>query len=100
MRLALRAGGRGSGGGAVADGVAVDDELDAAVALAAFGRVIGGDGLRLAEAARGDGRSGDAVLRKKITHRIGTALGELLIEFVGANAVGMAFNLEREAGVR
>ena len=39
----------------VADSVAVDDELDAAIALAAIGGVVGGDGLRFAEAARGNG---------------------------------------------
>ena len=48
-------GGSGAGGdwGSFADGVAVDDEFDAAIALAAFGGVVGGYGLRLAEAARG-----------------------------------------------
>ena len=42
------------GHGGVADGVAVDDELDAAVALAAFGRVVGGHGICLAESLRGN----------------------------------------------
>jgi hypothetical protein len=58
--LGLRRGGGGDGG--VADGVAVDDELDAAVTLAAFGGVIGGDGLALAKAAGGDGGGRDALL--------------------------------------
>src|SRR2546429_8150779 len=49
-REVLRLRRRGGGHGGVADGVTVDDELDAAVALAAFGGVIGGDGLVLAEA--------------------------------------------------
>jgi len=39
----------------VADGLAVDDQLDAAIALAAFGGVVGGDRLRFAEAVGGDG---------------------------------------------
>jgi len=48
--------GDGPGGScSVADSVAVDDELDAAVALAAFGGVVGSDRLRLAEAVGGDG---------------------------------------------
>jgi len=92
--------GRGGGGGGVADGVAVDDEFDAAIALAAFGGVVGSDGLRFAEAARGDGRTGDALLGEKIADGIGAALGELLIEIIATDAVGVAFDLEREAGMR
>jgi hypothetical protein len=90
---------RGSYGG-VADGVAVDDELDAAVALAAFGGVVGSDRLRFAEASRGDGRSRNAVFGKKIADGIGAALRELLIKFIGADTVGVAFDLKRQAGVR
>src|SRR6266478_4115406 len=91
-----------SGGshGGVADGVTVDDELDAAVALAAFGGVIGGDGLALAEAAGGDGGGRNALLGEKIADGVGTAFGELLIEIVAADAVGVALDLEREAGMR
>src|SRR6266478_8983441 len=96
--LRLRRRGRGHGG--VADGVTVDDEFDAAVALAAFGGVIGGDGLVLAEAAGGNGRTGDALLGKKIADGIGAAFGELLIEIVAADAVGVTLDLEREAGMR
>src|SRR5258708_7960351 len=92
--------GRGRGDGGVADGVAVDDELDAAVALAAFGRVVGGDRLRLAEAVSGNGRRGDALLGEKVADGIGAALGKLLIEIVAANAVGVALDLERETGMR
>jgi len=46
-------GGSGAGGdwGGFADGVAVDDEFDAAIALAAFGGVVGGYGLGFPEAA-------------------------------------------------
>src|SRR6267378_3017626 len=90
----------GGGHGGVADGVAVDDELDAAVALAAFGGVVGGDGLHFAEAAGGDGRTGDALLRKEIADGIGAAFGELLVEIVAADAVGVALDLERQAGMR
>src|SRR5260370_10988879 len=58
--LGLRRG--GGGYGRVADGVAVDDELDAAVALAAFGGVLCGDGLALAaDAGRGAGRRAAAL---------------------------------------
>src|SRR6266853_37770 len=89
----------GGGHGGVADGVAVDDEFDAAIALAAFGRVVGGDGLRLAEAVSGDGRRGYTLLREKVENGIGAAFRELLIEIVAADAVGVAFDLERETGM-
>ncbi len=56
MRRSLLALGDWPGGSrGVADSVAVDDELDAAVALTAFGGVVGGDRLRFAEAVGGDG---------------------------------------------
>src|SRR5437016_6963780 len=97
-REVLRLRRRGGGHGGVADGVTVDDELDAAVALAAFGGVIGSDGLVLAEAAGGNGRTGDALLGEKIADGIGAAFGELLIEILAADAVGVTFDLEREAG--
>src|SRR5258708_11102124 len=71
IREALLLGRRGGGGrGRVADGVAVDDELDAAVALAAVGGVIRSDGLGLAEAPGGDKRSRDAMLGVGLALRI------------------------------
>ena len=97
LRLGCGCGGSGSG---VADGVAVDDEFDAAVALATLGSVVGSDGLRFAKAAGGDGRGGHALFGKKIADGIGAAFGELLIEIVAADAVGVAFDLERKAGMR
>ena len=101
MGEGLRLGrGGGGGGGSFADGVAVDYELDAAVALAAFGSVVRSDRLCFAEAVGGDGRSGHALLGKKIADGIGAAFGELLIEIVAANTVGVAFDLERETGMR
>src|SRR5258708_15595742 len=91
---------RGGGDGGVANGGAIDDELDAAVALAAFGSVIGGDGLRLAEAAGGDGGGWDALLGEKIADGVGAAFRELLIEIVAADTVRVTFDLESEAGMR
>src|SRR5258708_5011237 len=90
----------GGGRGRVADGIAVDHELDAAVALAAVGGVVRSDGLRLAEAAGGDRGGRDALLGEEIAHGIGAAFGELLIEFVAAYAVGVTFDLQSEAGMR
>src|SRR5208282_4667926 len=46
------------------------------------------------------GGDGDSLLGKKIAHRVGAAFGELLIEFVAANAVGVTFDLQCEAGMR
>ncbi len=96
--LRLRRRGRSYGG--VADGVTIDHQLDAAVALAAFGGVVRSDGLRFAEAAGGDGGGRDALLGEKIADGIGAVVGELLIEFVAADAVRVALDLQREAGMR
>src|SRR5260370_12073964 len=90
----------GGGRGGTADGVAVDDELDAPVALAAFGGLVGGDRLRFAEAVGGDGRRRHALFGEKIADGVCPALGELLIEFVAAAAIGVALDLEQEAGMR
>src|SRR5579859_6135111 len=95
----VRCGGAGGDGGGLADGVAVDDEFDAAIALAALGGVVGGNGLRFAEAAGGHGAGGDALFGEEVADGIGAAFGELLIEVVGADAVGVTFDLECEAAV-
>jgi hypothetical protein len=83
----------------ISDGVAVHDELDAAISLAAFGGVIRRDGLRFSKAVRGDGRRGHSLLREKIAHGISAPLGKLLIEFIGAHAVRVAFDLQIQSGV-
>src|SRR5579859_5768852 len=84
----------------IADGVAVDDEFDAAITLPAFRGVVGCHGLGLTEALCGDAGSGHALLGKEIADGIGAPLGELLVEFVGAYAVRVAFDLHRKAGMR
>src|SRR5205085_1467454 len=99
--LALRAGSVGRGGvRSAADGVAVDDEFDAPIALAAVGGAIRSDRLGFAKAAGGNGGSGYAVLREEVADGIGAALRELLVEVVAADAVRMTFNLHGQAGVR
>ena len=90
LLLARRGTGRRSG---VADGGAIDHKLHAAIALAALGSVVRSDRLRFAEAACGDGRSGHALLGQEITHGIGAAFGELLIEVIATDAVGVALDL-------
>src|SRR5713226_463575 len=97
MRAGLPLRRRGGGRGGAADGVTVDDELDAAVALAALRGVVRSDGLHFAEAAGGDGRRSHALFGEKIADGVGAALGELLIEIIAADAVGVAFDLKREA---
>src|SRR5262249_53688570 len=84
-------------GGSGADGLAVDNQLDAAVALAALGRVVGSDGLRLTKALCGDRRSRHAFFGEEVTDGIGTALRKLLVELVGADAIRMPLDLQRQA---
>lgn len=84
-------------GGRVSDGVAIQDQLDAAVALAALRRVIGCDRLCFSKPPRGNRRYGYALFREKIAHGTGTLLGKLLVEFIAAHAVRMAFNLKVQA---
>src|SRR5580704_15778710 len=60
----------------VSNGGAVYDELHAAIALAAFGGIIRGDGLRFSKAAGSDGGSGHTVLREKIAYGVRPALGK------------------------
>src|SRR5260370_11913050 len=74
----------GGGRGGTADGVAVDDEFDAPVALAAFGGLVGGDRLRFAEAVGRDGRRRYTLFGEKIADGAGAALGNLPIEFFTA----------------
>src|SRR5438094_256301 len=76
LRLLLRTGSGRGGGGAVAYRVAVDHEFHAAIALAPFGSVIGSDGLRFAEAPRGNRRSRNALIGQKIAHGAGAAFGK------------------------
>jgi hypothetical protein len=79
--------------GGVSDRGAVYDELHAAISLTTVGGVVRCNGLRFSKAARGDGRRGHSLFGEKIAHRIRSALGKLLIEFIGAHTVGVAFNL-------
>src|SRR5260370_42190633 len=79
VKRTLLLGRRGGGGdGGVADGVAVDDEFNAAIALAAFGGVVGSGGLRFAEGAGGGGRRVFILLAEGIGDGLGAALGGLL----------------------
>src|SRR5215467_4376566 len=63
----------------ISNRVAGEDQLHAAIGLTAFRSVIGGDGLRLAEAAGLDGACRDSLLHKIFAYSLGATLGELLI---------------------
>src|SRR5258708_30094722 len=86
-------------GRGLADGVAVDDEFDTAIALAAFGVVVRSDRLSFAEALSSHRRRLNALFGQKIADAVSAAFGELLVEVIGANAVGVALNLKRESRV-
>jgi hypothetical protein len=81
----------------LAAGVSIHDQLDAAIALSAFGVVVGGHRLRFTEAVSGHGRSWNALLGEKVTNAIGAAFGGLLVKLVGAGAVCMSFGLKSKA---
>jgi hypothetical protein len=100
LRLGCRENSSGSrsGGGdgrRLADGVAVDHKFDAAIALAAVGGIVRSDGLRFAEAVSGHGRGCHTLLGEEIADAVRAPFGELLVESIGAHAVGVPFNLKR-----
>ena len=67
--------------------------------LAAFGGVVGGDGIGFAEAAGFDRAGLNSLLDEIIAHALGAVLGEILIVLVAAYAVGVALNGDVEAGI-
>jgi len=89
----------GGDGSRFSDRVAVDNQFDAAIALAALDSVIGGYRLCFTKATRSHCADGNAFFGKVVANGIRAALGELLIEIVGANAVRVAFDLQRQAFV-
>ena len=69
-------------------------QLDAAIELAAGGVGVGGYWLRFAEAVRGD-RVWRQVLGYQVAaDGLGSPLGEALVHFVAADAIGVAFDFE------
>src|SRR6185503_9592325 len=69
---------------------ALELDVDAAVLLASFGRLVGRDGLGLSLADRRDLRGRDALAHQVVLHRGCAALGQLLVVRVGADRVGVS----------
>lgn len=69
----------------------MDDDLDAAVFLAAFGGGVGGDGLLGAEAGGGGGFE-EIVGEEPVADGLGAFFGEGLVVGSGSDGVGMSFN--------
>src|SRR5437868_3621956 len=88
------------GGLRAADGVTREHQLDAAVALAAVGGCVVGNGLRLAEALRRNCSCRYTLLHKIITDGLGALLGEALVVVVGADGVGVAFDGDLQRRIR
>src|SRR5215472_13640043 len=104
--LLLMGSGCGAGGWAlgwfvegVANGVAREHQLYAAVLGAAFGGVVRGDRLVFAEAVSFDIVRRNSLLHEVIAHGLGTALGKCLVVFVAANAVRVSFDRHMQARV-
>src|SRR5436305_15168509 len=73
--------------------------LGATILGATFGRVVAGDRPRLAVSARGDAARLDALLEQVVAHRLGAALGELLVVRGAADRVGVPFDDHVEARI-
>src|SRR5215831_16597280 len=97
--LARGGGGRREVGHGVADRVAGKDQLNPAVLLPPFRSVVGSDGRVFAEAASFNRSRGNSLLHEVVAHRIGPALGKALVIFVAADAVGVAFDGDVQAGI-
>src|SRR5215510_14830780 len=75
----------------------VDYDLDAAVHLAPGGRVVGGDRFGFAEAADGFDAFGlDSGRGQVRAHRLGAVQGELVVQLVRADRIGVALDFERQ----
>src|SRR5437762_3294606 len=86
--------------GGLADGIAINYNFDAPIALTAFRRVVRRYGHRLAETLGARRRQRNALIAEKIAYRGRALLREPLIEIVAADAIGMPFDLQGELGVR
>src|SRR4030095_5666700 len=76
-----------------------DDDLDAAIALPAFGCVVGGDRVGRTVSAGNDARSVDSRVHQRRAHRGGAAKRQLLVDDSVADIVGKAFYRERAIGM-
>lgn len=84
----------------IADRIAGEYEFYTTVLLTAFGRVVRGNRLSFAETFRGNLICRDSLLYQVIANRIGAIFGELLVVFIGANAIGVTFDLKVQGWIR
>src|SRR5688572_15922629 len=92
-----------SGGSAVRgtpDRFATDDELDAAILLAASRRCVAGHRTALTEAFCIHSGRRDLLLHEIRTDRFGAAFREALVVVVAADAVGVSFDLNFQIRMR
>src|SRR5687767_11537459 len=82
-----------------ADRIAGDDQLHATILLPAGRRVVGRDGRALAEPGAADVAL-HTLTAKVAAHRVGALLREALVGILGADAVGVPFDLHLQAGMR
>src|SRR5437879_5449280 len=68
--------------------------------MAAFRGVAGRDGSGLAEAVRFNRARSNSLLHEVVANRLGAQLREALVVFVAANAVGVSFHRDVQAGIR
>src|SRR5258708_37992489 len=73
--------------------------FDSPVLLPAGGCIVGSHRVGLSIADRAQGRHGHALRRQIIAHRVSALFRQLLIIFVAADAVGVAFQLDFEARI-
>src|ERR1700740_1663097 len=75
-----------------ADRVARKEQFHATILLAAFCRIVRGDGLVLPISTGLYSSRVNALLHKVIANGLGAMLGKLLVVVIGSNAVGGAFD--------
>src|SRR5579864_2998164 len=82
------------------DCFAAQHQFHTAVLLAAFGGLVRGDGLGLAIPVGLDRSGVDPLLDEIVANRLGAVLRKLLIVLITADAIGVSFDLEVQAGIR
>src|SRR5216117_3911630 len=76
-----------------------DMDLNPAVELSSFGRVVGTLRLRLAETNRGNARWRDALLHEVVANTVRAPLGKTLVVLRRADVVGVTFDGNGLVGV-
>jgi hypothetical protein len=82
------------------DDIAGDDQLYSAVLLPACRSIVGCHWLALAESMGRNRRCDNPRLNQEVANRARSMFRQLHIEFIGSNAIGMAFHLELQTWIR